>query len=116
MSKKTAKTSKPAKSKPSAKAKTREQQNGVTCPGAGTLCAKVWEALDRLQKAGKETTATTALEVLKNEKMADATVRTQTQRWREFHGIRREEKKRTGNSKAAIAKQAAAPAEVPPTA
>jgi len=120
MSKKAPKTSKPAKAtKPAAKAAApkREQQNGVTRPGAGTLCVKVWDVLDKLHAKGEELTFETVRERAGKE-MADATIRTQRQRWNEFHGITRDSKKPA--SKRVAAKQAAAPAvvtaEVPPAA
>jgi hypothetical protein len=112
MSQKTAKTTKAAKAtkgsaKPASKAPSqgRDQQNGVNRPGDGTLCAKVWEALDRLTKTGKDITFE-AVRELAGKEMADATIRTQRQRHREFHGINREAKKPALKGKT-IAKDAA---------
>jgi hypothetical protein len=101
MTKKAPKSKAPAK-KPAAKkaapvvittTSKLEVRNGVTQPGEGSMCRKVWDTLDKLRAKGEDTTFTTAREVLKNEKMADATVRTQAQRWREFNGIKRDAKK-----------------------
>jgi hypothetical protein len=119
MSKKPSKASKLVKiTKSAAKAATsREEQNGVTRPGAGTLCARVWEVLDKLHAKGEELSFETVRERAGKE-MADATIRTQRQRWNEFHGITRDSKKPA--SKKVAAKQAAAPAvvtaELPPAA
>lgn len=68
------------------------EQNGIKQPGEGTLCAKVWAALDALRADGKDATFE-AVRELAGSDMADATIRTQRQRWREFNGIKREEKK-----------------------
>jgi len=88
MSKKAKYTKKPA-AKPAGKKEAvvkREQRNGVTLPAEGSLCRKVFDDLDKLAAKGEDATFTTAKELLKDEKMADATIRTQTQRWRTFHG------------------------------
>lgn len=79
--------------KPAAKkaAPVAEQQNGVHRPAAGTLCAKVWEALDRLQKSGKALTFDAVREAA-GDGMSDATIRTQRQLWRTFNGIQRDAK------------------------
>jgi hypothetical protein len=63
----------------------REQKNGVTRPGADTLCGKVWEALDKLKADGKDATFE-AVRELAGKGMADATIRTQRQRWNTFNG------------------------------
>ncbi len=77
--------SKPAKA-PKAPAAPKDQQNGVTRPGAGTACRKVWNALDVLHVEGNATAAN-AMQKLPD--INPATVRTQTQRWRQFNGIQR---------------------------
>jgi len=82
MSKKTPKAAKSAKP---AKPATREHRNGVPRPGEGTMCAKVWDALDKLKADGKELTFE-AVRELAGKTMADATVRTQRQRWNVFNG------------------------------
>lgn len=82
---------KPAAKQAQAPAPTKVQQNGITRPGEGTICAKVWATLDKLRAKGEETTATGAMDLLKD--INPATVRTQTQRWREYHGITRDTKK-----------------------
>ena len=122
MSKKAAKTTKPAKStKPAAKqavvkpaVEAREQRNGVTRPSDGTMCARVWQALDKLRAKNADTTFD-AVRELAGKEMADATIRTQRQRYNEFHGITRDAKKLARKPRAA-AKQTAAPAVVTPEA
>lgn len=82
----------PAAETPEAKsAPSKIEQNGIRQPGEGTLCAKVWAALDALRAEGKDATFEAVRELAGSE-MADATIRTQRQRWREFNGIKREEK------------------------
>jgi hypothetical protein len=71
---------------------TKDQQNGITRPGEGTLCAKVWAALDKLRAKGDDTSFD-AVRALAGKEMADATIRTQRQRWNAFHGITRDTKK-----------------------
>jgi len=89
------KTKAPAKKTPAPKAKKtaaepsteattpRENRNDVTRPAAGTLCAKVWDALDSLKTDGKEITFD-AVRELAGKEMTDATIRTQRQRWNKF--------------------------------
>lgn len=93
MSKKTPKTSKPtkpavkkadAKAVVNAPAEARVQKNGITRPADGTLCAKVWDALDKLKAGGKDLTFD-AVRELAGKEMADATIRTQRQRWNKFN-------------------------------
>lgn len=74
------------------KAEGAVEQNGIRQPGEGCLCRRVWDALDKLRTDGKDATFE-AVRELAGSDMADATIRTQRQRWREFNGIRREEKK-----------------------
>jgi hypothetical protein len=62
----------------------REQRNGVTRPGAETLCGKVWSALDALKAKDAEITFEALREVVDNN-CADATIKTQRQRWKTFH-------------------------------
>src|SRR5688572_18969485 len=68
-----------------AKAEGAATQNGITQPGEGTLCRKVWDALDTLRTKGLDATFQAVRELAGSE-MADATIRTQRQRHREFHG------------------------------
>jgi len=63
----------------------RVNKNGITQPGEGTACRAIWDLLDKLKADGKEIT----FEVLRagiDAKVADATLRTQRQRWNTFHG------------------------------
>jgi hypothetical protein len=85
---KAAKAVKPAKVKAvkaEAPAKVaHEQRNGVTQPGAGTACRAIWDALDALKAQDKEITFD-VLRAAVDSKVADATVRTQRQRWKTFN-------------------------------
>lgn len=92
-----------------AKAEGAATQNGIAQPGEGTLCRKVWAALDKLRAEGKDATFE-AVRELAGSDMADATIRTQRQRWREFNGVKREAKAPARKSKAAP--KAAGPAVV----
>jgi hypothetical protein len=87
-----------------AKAEGAVEQNGIRQPGVGTACRAVWDVLDKLRAEGKDTTFE-AVRELAGSGMADATIRTQRQRHREFHGLKREAKKPA--RKPAAAKQAA---------
>jgi hypothetical protein len=69
----------------------RAEQNGVTRPSTGTFCARVWQALDKLHAEGTEITIE-AVRAIAGTEMADATVRTQRQRWRTFVGLPRNAK------------------------
>ena len=69
----------------------RAEQNGVTRPSAGTYCSRVWEALDALHRDGKEISIET-IRAMAGTEMADATIRTQRQRWRTFVGLPRNAK------------------------
>ena len=75
-------------------------QNGITIPREGSLCRRVWDVLDALRAKSQETTFDAVRELAGSE-MADATIRTQRQRWREFNGVKREAKKPTRESKSA---------------
>lgn len=83
---------KPAEKQAQAPTATKDQQNGITRPSEGTLCAKVWSALDKLRAKDEDTTFD-AVRALAGKDMADATIRTQRQRWNEYHGITRDTKK-----------------------
>jgi hypothetical protein len=123
MSKKASKTTKPSNAtKPAAKQVVkaqviaREQHNGVTRPGAETLCGRVWAALDKLRAKGEDATFGN-VRLLSGKEMADATIRTQRQRWNEFHGMKRDSKKSTPKKVAAKhAHAAVVTAEVQPVA
>jgi len=90
MSKK--KSTKPSASKPKAvkvakAAPTkveREKRNGITQPGSGTACRAIWDALDSLKAKDSEITFET-LRAAVDSKIADATIRTQRQRWKQHH-------------------------------
>jgi hypothetical protein len=67
--------------------KPREKRNGVTRPRPGK-CGDVWEVCDEMLAAGKEV----SFEVIRAElpaSIADATIKTQRQRHRTFHGVGR---------------------------
>lgn len=91
-----------AKAQATAPAPTKDQRNGITRPGAGTLCAKVWAALDKLHATSEDTTFD-AVRALAGKDMADATIRTQRQRWNEYHGVTRDTKKAVRRAAAAKA-------------
>ena len=66
-----------------------------------------FDTLDALRAEGKDATFEAVRELAGGD-MADATIRTQRQRWREFNGIKREEKKPARKSgKPTVAKQSA---------
>ena len=84
----TKKTSKPkakkvkAEGAPAPKAP-RDQKNGITRPGENK-CGQVWAACDALKAEGKEITFE-ALRLAVDTKTADATIRTQRQRWKTYN-------------------------------
>lgn len=61
----------------------KDQRNGITRPGAGTACRAIWDLLDQLKADGKELTFAT-LRAGIDPKVADATLRTQRQRWNHY--------------------------------
>lgn len=65
----------------------REKLNGVTRPRKGK-CGDVWEVCDELLAAGKEVSFETIRAKLPAS-IADATIKTQRQRYRTFHGLGR---------------------------
>ena len=58
----------------------RTLKNGITQPGAGTACRAIWDACD---KQGKEATFESVRTVI-DRNVADATIRTQRQRWKTY--------------------------------
>lgn len=82
-----------SKAKRFTKAEGAVEQNGIKRPAADTLCGRVWAALDQLKADGKEPTAKNAAAAFDGVAIAAATIRTQSQRWKAFHGFKREEKK-----------------------
>lgn len=78
--------SKAKKSKP---AVTTVEQNGIKRPAADTLCGRVWQVLDDLRTAGVDATAKNAAAAFDGVAISPATIRTQTQRFKSFHGIKR---------------------------
>jgi hypothetical protein len=73
-------TTKPKAAKAEAPAKVAlEQRNGITRPGAATICGKVWAFLD----ANKGATAAAVIEGIKD--INPATARTQAQRYKQFN-------------------------------
>ena len=75
-------TPKPAKEIKTPRAP-RDQRNGITRPTEGK-CRAVWNALDALKADGKELTFE-ALRLAVDSKIADATIRTQRQRWKQYN-------------------------------
>lgn len=61
----------------------KDQRNGITRPGTGTACRAIWDLLDKLKADGEEITFAT-LRAGIDLKVADATVRTQRQRWNHY--------------------------------
>ncbi|MFO1408244.1 MAG: hypothetical protein U1F08_12055 [Steroidobacteraceae bacterium] len=64
----------------------RISRNGVTQPAEGTSCRAVWDAIDKLLAQDKKITLE-AVRELAGDKMADATIRTQRQRHKTYHGL-----------------------------
>jgi glutamine synthetase len=60
------------------------QKNGITQPGADNKCGQVWAACDKL-KADEKDISFEALREALDKEIADATIRTQRQRWKTFH-------------------------------
>lgn len=87
-SKKTA-SKKSASKKAAAKpAVERVNQNGVTRPAAGTKTGTVWDIADKLSaKAGEPAVRASVIEEAAKSNIPKATVSTQYQRWRKFHGL-----------------------------
>jgi hypothetical protein len=59
-------------------------RNGITQPGEGTACRAIWDTLDSLKAKDSEITFE-ALRAAVDSKTADATIRTQRQRWKQHH-------------------------------
>ena len=64
----------------------RPNQNGISQPAEGTSCRAVWDAIDKLIAQDKKITLE-AVRELAGDKMADATIRTQRQRHKTYHGL-----------------------------
>jgi hypothetical protein len=69
----------------------RDHKNGIPKPGVGTKCADIWTHLDALKAAGKEITFEEMRATI-DSSTADATLRTQRQRWVKFNGLKKEAK------------------------
>lgn len=67
----------------------RAASNGVTMPGAGTICAQIWAALDSKRAALKSETPTFEhlRELAKAYDWQKNTAMTQYQRWKQFYGL-----------------------------
>jgi hypothetical protein len=67
----------------------REQRNGITRPGVETICGIVWSSLDQMKAAATEYTLEALRQLVDDARgkrpAADATLRTQRQRWIAFH-------------------------------
>lgn len=79
----------PAPEAPAPKAEGAVEQNGIKQPKADSLCGRVWKALDDLRAAGADPTAKNAAAAFDGVAIAAATIRTQTQRWKTFHSIKK---------------------------
>ncbi len=75
-------SAKPVKA-PKAPAAPKNQRNGITRPGPGK-CLDVWTHLDALKAAGKEITFEELRKTI-DPSTADATLRTQRQRWKTYN-------------------------------
>jgi hypothetical protein len=64
----------------------RPSKNGISQPAEGTSCRAVWDAIDTLIAQDKKITLE-AVRELAGDKMADATIRTQRQRHKTYHGL-----------------------------
>jgi len=64
----------------------RPSKNGITQPAEGTSCRAVWDAIDKLLAQDRKITLESVRE-LAGDKMADATIRTQRQRHKTYHGL-----------------------------
>lgn len=63
-------------------------QNGITHPAAGTLCCKIWDAADEISKKTHGVAAAAAVREHPGVAgIAEATVKTQYARWRQYHGV-----------------------------
>jgi hypothetical protein len=67
----------------------KDQRNGITRPTVGNKCTAVWDALDALKEDGKEITFD-ALRAAVDTKIADATIRTQRQRWKQYNAEKKD--------------------------
>ena len=74
---------------PASKVEGAVEQNGIKRPAADSLCGRVWQALDDLRAAGADPTAKNAAAAFDGVAIAAATIRTQTQRWKTFHSIKK---------------------------
>ena len=90
MSKKTSKPkAKKIKVEGAAPSAATENKNGIPRPREGTACRAIWDTLDALKADGKELTFE-ALRLAVDTKTADATIRTQRQRWRQYHAEKKD--------------------------
>jgi hypothetical protein len=79
----TAEPAVPEAPKPAKVAAPKDQRNNITRPGKGK-CLDVWVTLDSMRAQGVEITFA-LLRAAIPEDIADATLRTQRQRWKKFH-------------------------------
>lgn len=71
---------------PKAKKPSGDQKNGITRPAAGTMTGQIWDIADKLAAKGPVVRAD-VMEAAVAKDIAEATVATQFQRWRIYHGI-----------------------------
>lgn len=71
-----------------AAAATKDTQNGVTRPKAGTKTGRIWEIADSLSaQEGAPVARKKVLEAAMAEDINAATAATQYGRWRKYHGL-----------------------------
>lgn len=76
-----------------ATAATKDTQNGVTRPKAGTKTGRIWEIADSLSaQEGAPVARKKVLEAAMAEDINAATAATQYGRWRKYHGLGAEPK------------------------
>jgi hypothetical protein len=79
-----------------ATAATKDTQNGVTRPKAGTKTGRIWEIADSLSaQEGAPVARKKVLEAAMAEDINAATAATQYGRWRKYHGLGAEPKEAT---------------------
>lgn len=111
MSAKTA-TKKPAKP---AKVKVeKDTENGITRPKAGTTCAAVWDAADKISEStGEPAQRAAVIEAASKQKINEKTITTQFGRWRKYNGLKGRTPKPKVEKPKKVSKKKAAPAAAP---
>ena len=69
----------------------RPQSNGISQPKEGTTTGRIWSIADEISaKQKRPATRAEVLEKATAENINEATVATQYQRWRTFHGLEKQ--------------------------